>query len=116
MWKQAIGQPTQLILKSRNARIVAGWLLITSSTKSSGPGGIRDFPVLQMYYRSTRFFHVCGSANSLAILPDIVAEAGEAVGESHARQSPHQHWLRPALRTDRDLFLPHNSSRACDDR
>ncbi|WP_246755922.1 hypothetical protein [Bradyrhizobium sp. CCBAU 53338] len=88
MWKQAIGQPTQLILKSRNARIVAGWLLITSSTKSSGPGGIRDFPVLQMYYRSTRFFHVCGSANSLAILPDIVAEAGEAVGESHARQQP----------------------------
>ena len=45
VWKQAIGQPTQPILKSRKMRIVFGWLLITSSTRSSNSIGIEGLPV-----------------------------------------------------------------------
>jgi hypothetical protein len=44
VWKQAIGQPTQPTLKSGKMRIVVGWLLITSSTKSSNSNGIGGLP------------------------------------------------------------------------
>lgn len=40
LWKDAIGQPTQLILKSRNTRIEAGQRVMTCSTVISKVGAL----------------------------------------------------------------------------